>query len=152
MRLFTIGYESWGLDTWIRALHDNGVRTVVDVRELPLSRRPGWSKRALAERLSEQGIGYLHVKALGTPAPLRHALRSGELPFSEFEPQFGRMLDDRQEELLALLLLARSQPVALMCWEEDPARCHRSLVAKAMTPLADEPIEITDIRRMDYAE
>jgi uncharacterized protein (DUF488 family) len=149
MRLCTIGYEGWGFGPWIEALHAHDVKTVVDVRELPLSRRPGWSKRALAERLSENGLGYIHIKALGTPAPLRHALRNGGLSFDEFAPQFEALLGDRDAELDALLHLVRSQTVALMCWEEDPNACHRSLVARALQRRAGASVEVCDIRRMD---
>lgn len=145
--IYTIGYEGWGLDLWIDTLHEHGVRTVVDVRELPLSRRPGWSKKALAQRLAESGLGYIHMRALGTPAPLRHGLKDGSLPFSEFEPQFRDLLADRGEELGALVELARSQPVVLMCWEEDPARCHRSIVVQALSEHAEEGLDVVDIRR-----
>lgn len=145
--IFTIGYEGWGLDLWIDTLHEHGVRSVVDVRELPLSRRPGWSKKALAQRLAENGLGYVHMRALGTPAPLRHGLKDGSLPFSEFEPQFKGLLADRPEELDALVRLARTQPVVLMCWEEDPARCHRSIVVKALSERAEEDFDVVDIRR-----
>ncbi|HSK48847.1 MAG TPA: DUF488 domain-containing protein [Coriobacteriia bacterium] len=148
MRIFTIGYEGWGFDLWADELLANGVQTVVDVRELPLSRRPGWSKRSLAEKLAERGLGYVHMRALGTPAPLRHGLRDGSLPFHEFAPQFRAMLDDRAEELDALLHLARTQTVVLMCWEEDPAKCHRSLVVEALGERADEPLDVVDIRRI----
>lgn len=153
--VYTIGYEAWGFDLWVDELLARGVRVVVDVRELPLSRRPGWSKKALAENLSERGIGYVHMRSLGTPAELRHALKSGALSFGEFAPQFEAMLAERTEDLDALLVLARSQPVALVCWEEDPARCHRSLVAAALQKRAAaraadpaaEPVEVVDIRR-----
>lgn len=149
--LYTIGYESWGFDIWVDALREHGVRTVVDVRELPLSRRPGWSKKVLGERLGESGIGYVHMKALGTPAELRHALRDGSLSFAEFTPQFETMLADRSEDVEALLQLARSQPVALMCWEEDPARCHRSLVVAAVSRAAQpERVNVIDIRRSEF--
>lgn len=148
MRIYTIGYEAWGFDLWVDALHEHGVRTVVDVRELPLSRRPGWSKTALGQRLAENGIGYVHMRALGTPGPLRHGLKDGSLPWAEFEPQFLGLLEDRGEDLDALRALARQQPVALMCWEEDPARCHRSLVVRALAERSDEPIEVVDIRRL----
>lgn len=148
MQVYTIGYEGWGADDWIATLQELGVRTVVDVRELPLSRRPGWSKKALAERLSVADLGYVHMRSLGTPAPMRHGLRDGSLPFSEFAPQFREILAHRTEDLDALLHLAESQSVALMCWEEDPAHCHRSLVAEALSKRAgDQAVEVVDIRR-----
>lgn len=147
--LYTIGYEGWGFDIWVDALISRGIRTVVDVRELPLSRRPGWSKRALAEKLAERGIGYVHMRALGTPAPMRHGLRDKTLPFEEFAPQFRDLLAQRPDDVDALVRLVLRQPVALMCWEEDPERCHRSLVAEAVRGASTEEIDVVDIRRMD---
>lgn len=146
--VFTIGYEGWGFDLWVDELIAHGVRTVVDVRELPLSRRPGWSKTALSEKLAERGLGYVHMRALGTPPELRHALKSGSLSFAEFTPRFEAMLRDRVEDLDALLALADSQRIALMCWEEDPARCHRSLVAAGVGDRAGGRLEVVDIRRI----
>ncbi len=150
MRIWTIGYEGWGFDVWADALLNAGVKTVVDVRELPLSRRPGWSKRALAEKLADRGLGYVHMRGLGTPAPLRHALRDGGLSFAEFTPQFEAILADHAEDLAALAHLASMTPVALMCWEEDPGHCHRSLVAKALADSIDEPLDVSDLRRLDH--
>lgn len=148
MKLWTIGYEGWGFDLWVEALREQGVSTVVDVRELPLSRRPGWSKRALAENLSERGFGYIHMRELGTPAPLRHALREGGLTFAEFTPQFEAILAERPAEIDALVTLAHSQPVVLMCWEEDPGVCHRSLVARAAKRRSKQPVAVVNIRRI----
>lgn len=152
LTIHTVGYEGWGLDHWIETLHEHGVRTVVDVRELPLSRRPGWSKKALAARLAENDIGYIHMRSLGTPAPLRHGLKDGSLPWAEFAPQFRGSLADRGEDLDAVLALAASQPIVLVCWEEDPARCHRSLVAEALAERSTEPVRIVDIRRLPEKE
>jgi uncharacterized protein (DUF488 family) len=74
-RLYTIGYESSGLDDTLRRLTEAGVETLVDVRELPQSRLRGFSKSALAAALGAKGIEYQHAPALGSPRELRHALR-----------------------------------------------------------------------------
>jgi uncharacterized protein (DUF488 family) len=69
--LFTVGYEGLMLEAFIQRLQSNSIQTLVDVRELPLSRKRGFSKRALAEALALQGITYLHMPALGCPKPIR---------------------------------------------------------------------------------
>src|SRR3569833_4579530 len=77
MRIFTIGYEGATMDEFIGALQRAGVKRIIDVRALPLSRRPGFSKTPLKGALDEAGIEYLHLKALGTPAEGRSAARAG---------------------------------------------------------------------------
>src|SRR3982750_1999080 len=77
MRIFTIGYEGTTVGEFIAALQRAGVERVIDVRALPLSRRPGFSKSPLRAALQEVGIDYLHLKALGTPADGRAAARAG---------------------------------------------------------------------------
>ncbi len=133
MRLFTIGYEHATPATLVRALHEAGVRTLVDVRAVANSRKPGFSKRALAAALEEAGIGYRHERALGTPAEGRAAVRSGRP--EAMKPVFLRHLAgvEAQAALAALTDLARRDgPVCLLCLEADPRHCHRSLVAEAV--------------------
>ena len=77
MRIFTIGYEGATVPEFIAALQKAGVERVIDVRALPLSRRPGFSKSSLSAALEETGIEYVHLKALGTPAAGRAAARAG---------------------------------------------------------------------------
>ena len=78
MRIFTIGYEGSTQDEFIAALQQAGVERIIDVRAVPLSRKPGFSKNVLAAGLSEAGIDYVHLKALGTPPAGREAARKGD--------------------------------------------------------------------------
>src|SRR6185369_12843167 len=77
MRIFTIGYEGSTMPEFLAARRKAGVERVIDVRALPLSRRPGFSKTPLRLALEEAGIEYVHLKALGTPAEGRTAARAG---------------------------------------------------------------------------
>src|SRR4029079_18659809 len=77
MRIFTIGDEGATVGEFLAALQQAGVERVIDVRALPLSRRPGFSKSPLRAALEEAGIEYVHLKALGTPAEGRAAARAG---------------------------------------------------------------------------
>ena len=76
MHIFTIGYEATTMAEFLAALNEAGVERVIDVRALPLSRRPGFSKSPLRAALAEAGIDYVHLKALGTPADGRSAARA----------------------------------------------------------------------------
>src|SRR5205085_6906860 len=75
--LLTIGYEGCTIDAVVAALRQAGAQLLIDVRAVPQSRKPGFSKRQLAAALDEAGIAYVHLQALGTPKPGRDAVRAG---------------------------------------------------------------------------
>ena len=128
--LFTIGYEQATPDAVLGELKKARVRLLVDTRAVAASRRPGFSKRQLAASLDENGIGYLHLRGLGTPAEGRQAARSGNFK------TLWRIYDAHiktpgaQEELDELTALVRKNRVCLLCYERDPAHCHRSRIAE----------------------
>ncbi|MDF1504669.1 DUF488 domain-containing protein [Roseisolibacter sp. H3M3-2] len=129
----TIGYEGTNVADFLRALRDAGVRLLVDVRAVASSRRPGFAKTRLAANLEEAGIGYVHLRGLGTPADGRAAARAGR--HAEMHAIFAEHLatDRAQAELAQLEALVRDGPkLALLCFEADPAHCHRTLVAAAL--------------------
>ncbi len=132
MTLFTIGYEDATPARLVEALRGAGVTTLVDVRALANSRKPGFAKTALSAVLAEAGIGYRHVKALGTPAEGRAAVRAGRP--AEMRRIFGAHLAglEAQAALAALADEAGRGTICLLCLEADPARCHRTLVAEAV--------------------
>ena len=137
MRIFTIGYEATTMGDFIEALTAAGVERVIDVRALPLSRRPGFSKTPLRGALAEAGIDYVHLRALGTPAAGREAARKGR------HEELRRIYDGQLElpEAIAqgaqMLELASERPSALLCFERDPAGCHRTLLLAAVAPDAE---------------
>lgn len=128
----TIGYEDATPDRLIAALRAAGIATLVDVRALANSRRPGFAKRALSAALEQAGIEYVHLPALGTPAEGRAAVRAGRP--GTMRRIFGAHLKglEPQAALGALGERARREPVCLLCLEADPATCHRTLVAEAI--------------------
>jgi uncharacterized protein (DUF488 family) len=132
LRVFTIGYEQTTVAELIAALRAAGVELVVDVRALPLSRRPGFSKSALAGALQEAGIGYEHLKALGTPKEGRDAAKKGDQ--ETLERVYAGQLKLPEAQAAAALMLDRiaERPTALLCYERDPAACHRSMLLTAV--------------------
>jgi uncharacterized protein (DUF488 family) len=130
--LFTIGYEDATPARVIGTLRAAGVTTLVDVRALANSRRPGFAKTALSAALAEAGIGYEHLRALGTPAAGRAAVRAGRP--AEMRRIFGAHLAgmEPQAALAALTQRAARERLCLLCLEADPAHCHRTLVADAV--------------------
>ena len=128
LRLFTIGYEGATMDEFLGALQSAGVERVIDVRALPLSRRPGFSKTPLRNALAEAGIDYVHLRALGTPAEGRTAARAGRK--AELERLYAGQLELPEAIVAAeeMKRLAAEKPSALLCFERDPACCHRTLL------------------------
>ena len=132
MRIFTIGYEGTTVGEFIAALERAGVQRVIDVRALPLSRRPGFSKSPLRAALEEAGIEYVHLKALGTPAEGRAAARAGR--HSDLERIYSGQLElpEAIGQSAQMLDLVREKPSALLCMEREPAHCHRTLLLDAV--------------------
>src|SRR5689334_2525113 len=77
--LLTIGYEGSTIGAVLDTLIEARVRLLIDVRALPQSRKPGFSKRQLAAELEERGVRYVHLQGLGTPKPGRDAVRAGNI-------------------------------------------------------------------------
>jgi uncharacterized protein (DUF488 family) len=131
MKIYTIGYEQTTMADFVAALHKAGVERVIDVRAVPLSRRPGFSKNILAASLKDAGIDYVHLKALGTPKPGRDAAKKGDVATLEavYDVQLG--LPEAQAQAAQMRDLAAEKPSALLCYERDPAHCHRTLLLAA---------------------
>lgn len=138
--LLTIGYEAGTQPGLIAALRAEGATVLADVRALANSRKPGFAKRGLAAALGEAGIAYWHLPALGTPAAGREAARAGRTP--EMHRIFRAHLTgvEAQAALAALTDRTRTERVCLLCLEDDPARCHRTLVAEAVTAATGAPL------------
>ena len=140
--LFTIGYEQTPHAVVLEALSAAAVDILVDVRAVSASRRPGFSKRQLSASLDEKGIGYLHLRGLGTPSEGRQAARSGR--FDELFRIFAAHLKTPQavEEMDELTSLVRAgRRVCLLCYERDPAQCHRRRVAEIVNERTGAKIE-----------
>jgi uncharacterized protein (DUF488 family) len=142
---FTAGYEQSEAEEFVRRLQANGVEMVVDVRDMPLSRKRGFSKNQLQELLAEADIGYLHVKPLGAPKEIREALRAGG-SWWDYIKGYDRVLRNHTAEIDALIKLSREKRICLLCFERNPAECHRSLVAREMERRAkDSPVQVEHI-------
>ena len=137
MRIFTIGYETTTMAEFLAALREAGVKRVIDVRAVPNSRRPGFSKTPLSNALAEVGIDYVHLKALGTPADGRSAARAGR--YEDLERIYAAQLDLPEAIVAAQQMreLAAEKLSALLCYEREPACCHRTLLWRSALPDAE---------------
>ena len=130
--LFTIGYEKALLKDVVATLVAAGVATLIDVRDRPISRRPGFSKRQLAAAVEEAGMRYFHLRALGTPPEGRAAnhRREWERFWAIVEEKLAR--PEAELALCEAAEIAQAAPSCLLCYEADWQICHRRLVAEIL--------------------
>ena len=138
MGITGIGYEGLPLDAFVSRLRVRGVRTLVDVRLNAISRKKGFSKRALSEALAESGIKYIHMPELGNP-------RDNRTGYSELDSAAAREVRVRFTDSLGseaavsalqeLTELARGGDVVVFCYEQNERHCHREQVIDEVTRL-----------------
>jgi len=127
--LFTIGYEGLDFPDFLKFLTYHKIELLVDVREIPASRKEGFSKSFLSQALGEAGIDYAHIRALGSPSPIRKQLKA-DWDYDAFFSAYDDYLE-QQDEALNLLndLIEKNRRVCLMCFEKSHEECHRSRIA-----------------------
>lgn len=134
MRIAGIGYQGRALEDVVQGLHRAAITTVIDVRELPWSRRADFAQKRLADRLAQEGIRYVHLRAAGNP---RENRKSGA-PSSEILARYREHLARTPGVLEAILAAAGEEPAALLCYEADAKECHRSILLEALAALRPE--------------
>jgi uncharacterized protein (DUF488 family) len=123
IEFFTVGYEGRTLDEFIALLKRARVERIVDVRELPLSRRRGFSKTPLSDALAKHGIDYVHVRAAGNPhRDLRHDIKKCLAAYREHLRENPGAVDE-------VMRAIEGRRAALLCVEHEPTCCHRSVLA-----------------------
>ncbi|MFG1395582.1 DUF488 domain-containing protein [Roseixanthobacter pseudopolyaromaticivorans] len=138
--LFTVGYEQTTSGAFQDTLTRAGVDLLVDVRAVAASRRPGFSKTALAAGISEHGIAYVHLRALGTPKEGRLAARSGDHDALMRIYDAHLATDKAREALDELASLAQGRRICLMCYERHVEGCHRLRLSQFLCERLDLPV------------
>jgi uncharacterized protein (DUF488 family) len=129
--LFTFGYEGLNIDAFIERLKTVQIKTLVDVRELPLSRKKGFSKNSFSQELSAHGIAYLHIPTLGCPKPIRDQYKA-DANWPAYTKEFLHYLQTQESSLRELVKISRATSACLVCFEADFSMCHRTYVARAV--------------------
>lgn len=125
-RFLTIGYQGRTLDEFLDCLRMAQVDVLVDVRENAVSRKRGFSRKALAAAAESIGVEYRHQPLLGNPKSNREAFRSGSQAAREF---FVKHLNNGSRTSYDTVVeLARTKAVALVCFEREHDECHRSCI------------------------
>ena len=128
MILFTIGYEGLSNSDFFSILQSQQIETLVDVRELPLSRKPGFSKKALTASCLQHGLNYTHLPALGCPRTIRHTYRENN-DWAWYTRHYLTHLQQQPDTLSDLAQRVQKERCCLLCFEADPQECHRLYVA-----------------------
>ena len=147
MKLLTIGYEGATQDAVLAELGRAGASTLIDVRAVASSRKPGFSKTLLCAGVQAGGMRYVHLRGLGTPKEGRQAVRRGDVAGMRAVYAEQMKTDAAQADLARAVEIARDGPACLLCFERDHATCHRAIVAdlirdrtgQAVTHLATRP-------------
>jgi len=126
--VWTVGYEGLSLRGFVNMLKVVSIEQVVDVRQLPLSRKNGFSKSALKQHLEINGIDYYHLPELGTPRNMRHDFKNGGSR-EQFLKSYKNHLDKNLRTYQLLRGLSLSRRTAIMCFEKDHSQCHRAIIA-----------------------
>ncbi len=130
--LITVGYEGMTTGEFVRTLRRSKVQTVIDVRFMPLSRKKGFSKTALASLLAENGIAYTSMRTLGTPPNMRKRYKeTGD--YHWLAVHYLRYLQDQENAVAELYRLAVAGGCCLLCYEHEPGTCHRAILAQELT-------------------
>lgn len=139
--VYTTGYQGQTIETFVAGLRDAGIELVIDVRKVPMSRKPGFAKKTLARNLAAEGIDYTHIDALGTPGHLRDEVRRTK-DYAAFFEAYRAHLQTEEQALLETLPLLDERRCCLLCFEQRPAECHRTVVAQELNRVAGGTIEI----------
>lgn len=137
--LFTLGYEGTSLEAFLKVLRTREVSVLVDVREAPISRKPGFSKNALAAACEKNGIAYEHWPVLGCPRPIRNAYKADQ-NWAAYTRSYKKHLPGISPAIEQLAGRALRERLCLVCFEADPTMCHRFYISEAvrdMTPAVE---------------
>lgn len=137
----TVGYEGLSLSEFLSLLKRCKIARIVDVREMPISRKRGFGKTALMQALKGAGVSYSHFPELGCPRNVRHIYRENR-DWNWYTIQFKKYLETQNGALQSVLEIIGVEPCALLCFERDFNFCHRTYVAEQLVDLCAEPLQI----------
>lgn len=133
--LFTIGYEGTEIDKFLDRLVEEKIETLVDVRQLPLSRKKGFSKNKLKEAAALRQIDYVHIRSLGDPKEGRMAARSGNHDLFVEIFSAHMQTEEAKAGLGHLQEIVTHNRSCLLCFEKHHEGCHRAIVVSELENL-----------------
>lgn len=142
--LYTIGYAGKTLWAFVDVLKKNSIESVIDIRQTPMSRQPGFSRNTLAEGLRKAGITYEHVAALGNPPQIRAMFQGSAI--AEGRERYRQLLNNgRSHHVDWLIAVADAQRTVIMCLESAPDHCHRQVVGEVAADRAAGSVKVREL-------
>jgi len=142
--LYTIGYQKRNIDDFIDRLKTFDISVLIDVREIPVSRKKGFSKTHLSQYLENKGIQYIHFRNLGSPKVIRNKLKS-DGDYDYFFREYHKHIKSQARIIEELYGIVSDNNCCLMCYERFPDKCHRSIVAKEVMKIDDNGLMVKHI-------
>ena len=139
---YTIGYEGRTVESFIGRLIMNGVTQLVDVREKPISRKKGFSKKQLEQHLNNADIKYMHMPRLGSPSDIRHEYKEGGSELSFFLKYAEHVERNEMDQVKLLEEFVSAEPTAIMCFEKLYCHCHRKVLAGLVETMGHRVVHI----------
>jgi uncharacterized protein (DUF488 family) len=141
--VFTIGYQGHTVSSIIGVLQAHQINLLIDVRQNPISRKPGFSKKGLDKHLSFSGIDYVHFPCLGTPLAIRRFyIQSGQVELAL--KRYEKYLESKTACLQSLVEIVSDRRCCLLCLESCYTTCHRSVIAKKLARITQwTPVHLT---------
>lgn len=146
--LYTAGYQGHSIESFLGLLGAHQIERVLDVRQLPFSRKPDFSKRRFQAHLEAAGVAYTHLVELGTPKEIRDEVRRTK-DYEAFFAQMRQIIDAQEGVLQTALDLALRERCLLLCFEADYTTCHRLTVGEALCERAGGALELAHLGASD---
>jgi uncharacterized protein (DUF488 family) len=143
-KLFTIGYQGLTQDQFVDLVLNKGIKKIIDLRAVPLSRKKGFSKNKLEFKLNEIGLEYEHIESLGTPKAIREDFKT-KGDFNVFTKLYLDAISNENITLNNLSSKVINSVCCLLCFEKTPSECHRSIVANEIVKRSKTPIQISHL-------
>ncbi len=135
--IYTIGYEGYTIEKFVKKLKDSNIQQLIDVREIALSRKNGFSKSILKLELNKVRIKYEHLEKLGSPRDIRHKLKDSKMSLEDYKiffEEYKKHINDEDvmQNISVIEGLAKRRKSVIMCFERDYKICHRSIIAEEL--------------------
>jgi len=131
--IYTIGYEGIKIEDFVKRLKSANIQQLIDLREIALSRKNGFSKTILSDKLDKAGINYRHYSQLGSPKTIRHQLHT-DWNYEKFFKAYKEIVKGKgiQQRIEDVEKNAKSKKTVLLCFEKDYKTCHRRIIAEEL--------------------
>lgn len=144
MKIYTIGYEGSDIEQFVATLKKNKIKSLIDIRKNPVSRKKGFSKNKLAQALVPEGIRYFHFGELGVPSAWRKEAKAEIITREKMFKKYSKeILPGSQEKIDEIIQIAKKGRAVLLCYEKDAHDCHRHYLTEKMSKQID--LQVIDL-------